>query len=355
MMAMSGWAWLLIVAAGWTSLWLLHYLGGKLIVRLVPAEHFLGLLCARIVWPSRVFLLAIFLRFCIPLAPITAKWQAYLIVGDMMVLIVCTTWMLMSAVEALFQLVVARHPLNVTDNLRSRQIYTQARVLARSTHFLLVLLGVSFALLVLPGARQIGTSLLASAGVAGLVAGIAARPVLGNFIAGLQIAFTQPIRIDDVVIVEGEWGRIEEITATYVVVRVWDERRLIVPLQWFVETVFQNWTRRSASLLGTVFLWVDYSVNMQGLNTAFKALCESSELWDRRVQVLQVIDTNEWGMQLRFLVSAADSGRLFDLRCLLREGLVAYLAQHQPQAFVRVRMLEAQPSPTQPVDVAPDR
>ncbi|MDH4867893.1 mechanosensitive ion channel [Alcaligenes nematophilus] len=261
----------------------------------------------------------------------------------MLVLIICTTWMLMSAVESLFQLVVVRHPLNVSDNLRSRQIYTQARVLARSVHFLLVLLGLSFALMVLPGARQLGTSLLASAGVAGLVAGIAARPVLGNFIAGLQIAFTQPIRIDDVVIVEGEWGRIEEITATYVVVRVWDERRLIVPLQWFVETVFQNWTRRSASLLGTVFLWVDYKVEMQGLNAAFKDLCESSELWDGRVQVLQVTDTNEWGMQLRFLVSAADSGRLFDLRCLLRERLVAYLGQHQPDAFVRVRMLEAQP------------
>lgn len=343
MMSMTWWMWLLLLLGGWAILLLVHFLGGKVIERLASPEHFLRLFSERIRWPSRLFFLAAFLRVCIPLAPIPAKWQSYLIVGDMIVLIICTTWMLMSAVEALFQLVVMRHPLNVSDNLRSRQIYTQARVLARSVHFLLVLLGLSFALMVLPGARQLGTSLLASAGVAGLVAGIAARPVLGNFIAGLQIAFTQPIRIDDVVIVEGEWGRIEEITSTYVVVRVWDARRLIVPLQWFVETVFQNWTRRSASLLGTVFLWVDYKVEMQGLNAAFKHLCESSELWDRRVQVLQVTDTNEWGMQLRFLVSAADSGRLFDLRCLLRERLVAYLSQHQPDAFVRVRMLEAQP------------
>lgn len=345
MSSMSWWVWLALLVLGWAVLLLVHYLGGALIRRVVPQEHFLRFFSDRIRWPSRVFFLAVFLRFCIPLAPLPAKWQTYLIVGDMMVLIVCTTWMLMSAVEALFQVVVARHPLNVVDNLRSRRIYTQARVLARSAHFLLLVLGLSFVLMVLPGARQIGTSLLASAGVAGLVAGIAARPVLGNFIAGLQIAFTQPIRIDDVVIVEGEWGRIEEITATYVVVRVWDERRLVVPLQWFVENVFQNWTRRSASLLGTVFLWVDYRVDMQGLNAAFKQVCESSELWDRRVQVLQVTDTNEWGMQLRFLVSASDSGRLFDLRCVLRERLVAYLGQHQPESFVRVRILEAQPAP----------
>ncbi len=343
MASMTWWGWLLLLLAGWAVLLVVHYLGGKLIERVVSPEHFLGFFCDRIRWPSRLFFLVVFLRVCIPLAPIPAKWQSYLIVGAMVVLIFCTTWMLMSAVDALFQVVVARHPLNVSDNLRSRQVYTQARVLARSVQFLLVLLGLSFVLLVLPGARQIGTSLLASAGVAGLVAGIAARPVLGNFIAGLQIAFTQPIRIDDVVIVDGEWGRIEEITATYVVVRVWDERRLIVPLQWFVETVFQNWTRRSASLLGTVFLWVDYNVDMKGLNVAFKAVCDDSELWDKRVQVLQVTDSNEWGMQLRFLVSATDSGRLFDLRCLLRERLVAYLSQHQPDAFVRFRTLEAQP------------
>ncbi|SSY79345.1 mechanosensitive ion channel family protein [Alcaligenes faecalis] len=206
MMSMTWWMWLLLLLGGWAILLLVHFLGGKIIERLASPVHFLRFFSERIRWPSRLFFLAVFLRICIPLAPISAKWQSYLIVGDMLVLIICTTWMLMSAVESLFQLVVVRHPLNVSDNLRSRQIYTQARVLARSVHFSLVLLGLSFALMVLPGARQLGTSLLASAGVAGLVAGIAARPVLGNFIAGLQIAFTQPIRIDDVVIVEGEWG-----------------------------------------------------------------------------------------------------------------------------------------------------
>lgn len=342
MSAMSWWMWLLVLLLGWAVLLLVHYLGGELIKRVVPHGHFLRFFTQRIRVPSRVFFLAFFLRFCIPLAPLAGPWQSYLAMGDMMVLIICTIWMLMAAVEALFQVVVARYPLNVADNLRSRRIHTQARVLARSAHFLLLLLGLGFVLMILPGARQLGTSLLASAGVAGLVAGLAAKPVLGNLIAGLQIAFTQPIRIDDVVIVEGEWGRVEAITGTYVVVRVWDERRLIVPLQWFVENVFQNWTYQSASLLGTVFLWVDYRVDLKGLNEAFKAVCESTELWDRRVQVLQVTDTNEWGMQLRFLVSSTDSGRLFDLRCLLRERLVAYLGQHQPDAFVRVRILEAQ-------------
>ena len=191
-------------------------------------------------------------------------------------------------------------------------------------------------LMTFPSARRFGTSLLASAGLA---VGFAAKPVLGNLIAGLQIALTQPIRVDDVVIVENEWGRIEEITGTYVVVRIWDDRRLIVPLQWFIENPFQNWTRTTASLTGAVTLWVDYSVPLQPLRDEVERLCrETPTLWDGRVSVLQVVDSNERAIQLRVLVSSVDSSRNWDLRCHIRESLIAFLCARYPAALPQLRV-----------------
>jgi len=201
-------------------------------------------------------------------------------------------------------------------------------------------------LLTLPGARQFGASLLASAGMAGLVAGIAAKPVLGNFIAGLQIAFSQPIRIDDVLIVKGEWGRVEEITGTFVVVRIWDERRMIVPLQWFIENPFENWTHTSSTILGTVFLWLDFTVPVDALRQEFERVCKAAPQWDGRVCVLQVTDANERAMQVRLLVSAIDSGKAFDLRCAIREAMIAFIATQYPQALPRLR------SALEPMDAA---
>jgi hypothetical protein len=179
--------------------------------------------------------------------------------------------------------------------------------------------------------------LLASAGVAGLVAGLAARPVLSNLIAGMQLALTQPIRLDDVLIVEGEWGRVEEITGAFVVLALWDERRLIVPLQWFIEHPFQNWTRSSAQILGTVFLWVDYHTPIELLRAELSRLCKISQDWDGRLALLQVTDTNEHAMQLRALVSASDSSRSFDLRCHVREGLIAFIGREHAGCLPRVR------------------
>ena len=252
-------------------------------------------------------------------------------------LIIALTWLALRSIHAISETTIRLNPYDISDNLRARRLLTQTRVLARSANAIVALVGLSFVLLSLPGARQIGASLLASAGVAGLVAGIAARPVLGNFIAGLQIAFTQPIRIDDVLIVEDEWGRVEEITAAFVVLRIWDERRLIIPLQWFIENPFQNWTHRSASLLGTVFLWLDFSVPLDPVRQEFEQLCKSSAAWDGRVRVVQVTDTSERSMQVRFLVSAGDSGKAFDLRCFLRENLIAYIVTHYPGGLPRVR------------------
>lgn len=252
-------------------------------------------------------------------------------------LILALTWLAMQCIESVSATVITLNPADVLDNLKARQVLTQTRVLARSAHFVAGLLGLSFVLLTLPGAKQFGASLLASAGVAGLVAGIAARPVLGNFIAGLQIAFSQPIRIDDVLIVNGEWGRVEEITGTFVVVRIWDERRMIVPLQWFIENPFENWTHSSSTILGTVFLWLDFSVPVQALREEFERVCKSSPLWDQRVCALQVTDSTDRAMQVRLLLSAQDSGTAFDLRCNIREAMIAFIAAHYPQGLPRLR------------------
>jgi small-conductance mechanosensitive channel len=252
-------------------------------------------------------------------------------------LIAAVTWCLTRAVRGLTDAVVDLHPANVADNLHARRVQTQTRVLGRIAASTVLVAGLAFMLMTFPRARQLGTSILASAGVAGLVIGIAARSVFSNLLAGLQIALAQPIRIDDVLIVEGEWGRVEEITATYVVLHIWDERRLIIPLQWFIEHPFQNWTRREAALLGTVMLWVDYTLPVEAIRQEARRQCEALPQWDRRVCVVQVTETSERCMQVRVLVSSANSGDNFDLRCALREGLIQFIHREFPGALPRVR------------------
>jgi small-conductance mechanosensitive channel len=247
------------------------------------------------------------------------------------------TWLSTRAVQSIADTIAELNPTTGVDNLAARRIHTQTRVLARTINVLIILIGTGMALMTLPLLRQIGTSLLASAGVAGLVVGLAAKPVLGNLLAGLQLAISQPIRLDDVVIVENEWGQIEEITGTYVVVRIWDQRRMIVPLQWFIEHPFQNWTRSSAELLGAVILWLDYRLPLEPLRMEAQRLCRSLEEWDGRVCVTQVTDTNEHAMQVRVLVSASDAGRTWDLRCKLREGLLDFVQRNYPDCLPRLR------------------
>ncbi|WP_084545353.1 mechanosensitive ion channel family protein [Derxia gummosa] len=252
-------------------------------------------------------------------------------------LIGAVTWLLVRCVRGFAAGVIGAHPSDVADNLNLRRLATQTRVLARTAMFAIGLIGTALICMTFPSVRQIGASLLASAGVAGLIAGIAARPVLGNLIAGLQIGLAQPIRLDDVVIVEGEWGWIEEITGTYVVVRLWDQRRLVVPLQWWIEHPFQNWTRNSSELIGTVFLWVDYRMPLDPLRAELKAACEASPDWDGRVALLQVTEAGDRAMQLRCLVSAASSPRAWDLRCHVRERLLVFMQRDWPQYLPRLR------------------
>ena len=257
--------------------------------------------------------------------------------GTALCLIASITWLGLRLIAALVALVTLTHPITASDNLQARRLQTQSAVISRALMTLVYLVGVSCALMTFPSVRQIGASLLASAGVAGLIAGLAARPVLSNMIAGLQLALTQPIRLDDVLIIEGEWGRVEEITGAFVVVALWDQRRLIVPLQWFIEHPFQNWSRASSDILGTVFLWVDYCLPLESLRHELQRLCESSTDWDGRIALLQVTDTNDRAMQLRALVSSSDSPRSFDLRCHVREGMIAFIAREYADSLPRVR------------------
>jgi small-conductance mechanosensitive channel len=260
--------------------------------------------------------------------------------------IIAYTWLAARSIRGIADGVIELHPSNVSDNLEARRIHTQTRVLSRVASGAALVTGLAFVLMTFPRARQFGASLLASAGVIGVVAGIAARSVFSNLLAGLQIAMAQPLRIDDVLIVEGEWGRVEEISSTYVVLALWDERRLIVPLQWFIDHPFQNWTRRSAQLLGSVMLWMDFEVPVDALRDEAKRLCAASPRWDRRVCVVQVTDANERAMQLRILVSSASSGQNFDLRCEVREGLIDFIRQHHPQALPRLRTEALAPAAT---------
>jgi small-conductance mechanosensitive channel len=257
--------------------------------------------------------------------------------GAALLLIAALTWLAVRLTTAIADAVSVRHPVNVADNLAARRIQTQTRVLTRTLGSIAVLVGVAFALLTFPGVRNIGASLLASAGIAGLVLGIAAKPILGNLLAGLQIAVTQPIRLDDVVVVEGEFGRIEEINRSYVVVALWDQRRLVVPLQQFIEKPFQNWTRVTSQILGEVFLWVDYGMPLEPLRAELARVCEAAPEWDRRVAVIQVTDANEHAMRLRALVSSADAPRNWDLRCLVRERLIEFIRREYPASLPRLR------------------
>ncbi|MGH6646320.1 mechanosensitive ion channel family protein [Aquabacterium sp.] len=287
--------------------------------------------------PASILLPLLALQFVLRGAPDDLDHIASVRQVTTILLIASFTWLLMRMARGFGQAIVLSHSVNVSDNLMARRIQTQTQVVTRLAVGAIGLVGFSLALMTIPDVRQIGTSLLASAGVVGIAAGLAARPVLGNLMAGLQIAFSQPFRLDDVVIVEGEWGRVEEINSTYVVVKIWDERRLIVPLQWWIENPFQNWTRSSANILGTVFLWVDYRMPLQPLRDAMQALCEKSPLWDQRVCLIQVTDFSEKAMQLRCLISSADSGKAWDLRCLIREELMLLMQRDYPDFLPRVR------------------
>ena len=287
--------------------------------------------------PTRLALLVFALAVTIPAAPLgddVAQVVSQLLFVTTIGLL---GWIAVTAIHIAADLYLMRFRIDVADNLLARKHVTQMRILTRAADIVVIVLTVGFALMTFESVRQYGVSLFASAGVAGLIAGLAARPVLSNLFAGVQLAVTQPIRIDDVVIVENEWGWIEEITSTYVVIRIWDLRRLILPLSYFIEKPFQNWTREGSAILGSVMLYLDYRTPIDAIREQAKAIVEASPEWDRKVVNVQVTDTKEYTIEVRILVSADTAGQAWNLRCELREKIIAFLQREHPQALPRRR------------------
>jgi len=254
-----------------------------------------------------------------------------------LVLIAGIAWLLAATIFGLRELILEHYDLTARDNLKAREVHTQVDVLVKIAMVAIFLVAGATMLMTFDKVRQVGVSLLASAGIVGVIAGFAAQRSLATLFAGIQIALTQPIRLDDVVIVEGEWGRIEEITLTYVVVRIWDLRRLVLPITYFLEKPFQNWTRVSADLLGTVTLHCDYRVPVAAVRQELERILEGNELWDRQASGLIVLDATDKTVILRALVSARDSGSAWELRCQVREKLVEFLQREYPESLPRLR------------------
>lgn len=231
-----------------------------------------------------------------------------------------------------------KHRLDVSDNLEARKIHTQYRILERVIKVLIIFFAVSAALMTFESIKNIGVSLFASAGVASIIIGFSAQKLIASIIAGIQLAIAQPIRVDDVVIVDGEWGRIEEINLTFVVVKVWDSRRLVVPTTYFMDNIFQNWTRKSSFILGTVFIYTDYTISIDAIREELARLLEDNKLWDNKVKVVQVTDATEKTMELRILVSAKDSSTAWELRVFLREKLIQFIKENYPESLPKTRI-----------------
>ncbi len=287
--------------------------------------------------PAQLILPLLVILLVLPLSPLPATVEQPVrhLIG--LGLIGALGWLLIALVEVFDDLVSLRHSVDVRDNLAARRIRTQVEVLRRIAVSVIIVITISIMLMTFPAIRHLGEGLFASAGVAALVAGLAARSTMSNLLAGMQIALTQPIRLDDVVIVDGEWGRIEEIGTTYVVVCIWDLRRLIVPLSYFIEQPFQNWTRQTSELLGTVFIYADYNVPIQEVRTELRRILGTSDLWDGKTWGLQVTNATEKTIELRALMSASDSSRAWDLRCSVRERLIHFLQERYPESLPKMR------------------
>lgn len=291
-------------------------------------------------WRKPFFALvpALFLVMALPLLGLSDRYYAPTRQILWLWIIANLSWLSIRGVGVFHDFFVGRLDLNAEDNLKARQIATQLRVLEKVMVVVVVIIGVSSGLMLFDKIRQIGVSLLASAGIVGITIGFAAQRTIGHLFAGIQLAITQPIRIDDVVIVEGEWGWIEEITLTYVVVKIWDLRRLVLPVTYFIEKPFQNWTRVSADILGTVYIYADYTVPVARIREKLCEIVDGDPNWDGKVCGVQVTDLSPQTVSVRALVSSTDSSKAWNLRCRVREELLAFLQQEYPESLPQVRL-----------------
>ena len=338
---MPDWAISLVLIAGavllawslhWTVMWMLRRL-------LARRSDFWRNLLARIHRPIRLALMLVLVGRAAGVAPLEPYETAALQQITLVLFVILVGWVVFIALDVASALYMKRFRIDVEDNLLARKHVTQLRILRRALGTLIVIVTAGFALMTISSVREWGVSLLAAGGAAGIIVGLSLQPLLTNLIAGIQIAMTQPIRIDDAVIVENEWGWIEEINATYVVVRLWDWRRLVVPLTYFIQTPFQNWTRETAALIGTAMIYVSHAAPIEAMRAKLKEICSASPLWDKRVVNLAVTDLRDRVMEVRCLASARNAPATFDLRCEIREKMIAWLQTAHPAALLYGRNL----------------
>jgi len=332
---------LVLVALAVVFALVVHRVGGFVLRRLFGARPVIMQLLERISGPIRLALCLAAVAFVLPFAPFEDPWRGDLSRGFAVAVIGLIGWISIRAVDMGAARYLQRFRLDSDDNLLARKHVTQVRVFKRVIETLVIVVAVSTALMTFDSVRQYGVSLFASAGAAGIIVGLAARPLLSNLIAGVQIAITQPIRIEDAVIVENEWGWVEDIASTYVVIRLWDWRRMVVPLSYFIEKPFQNWTREGQSLLGTIILHLDFAADVARIRRRFEQAVRESRLWDGAVVNLQVIEAHPRSIELRAVVSARNASQSWDLRCEIREKVLGFIRQEMPEAFPRDRTFVA--------------
>ncbi|MCC6918317.1 MAG: mechanosensitive ion channel [Alphaproteobacteria bacterium] len=329
-----------LIAAAVALAWSLHALVMQAARwMLARKSEFWRNLLTRVRRPVRLALVLILVGRAAEVAPVNDPTTAFVQQATLVLFIVLVGWSVFIALDVASALYMKRFKIDVEDNLIARKHVTQLRILRRAIGTLVVLITAGLALMTIASVREWGVSLLAAGGAASIIVGLSLQPLLTNLIAGVQIAMTQPFRIDDAVIVEGEWGWIEEINATYVVIRLWDWRRLVVPLTYFISTPFQNWTRENAALIGTAMLYVGHNAPIDEMRAKLEDICKESKLWDKRVVNLAITDITAKTMEVRCLASARNAPITFDLRCEIREKMMRWLRETHPEALLYDRNL----------------
>lgn len=322
----------------------------RILLRLGRRSPLLAELAQKAHRPTEIGAMLVAVYYAVRDTAVQAHWLPHLV---QLLVIAAVAWLVGTLVIVTEDAALARWRTDVPDNRHARRVHTQVVLIRRVTLAVIAILAAGVMLMTFPEVRILGTSVLASAGFAGIIAGLAAQSLLRNVFAGLQLAFSDAVRLGDVVVVEQEWGRVEEITLSYVVVHVWDDRRLIMPTSYFTENPFQNWTRTEASLLGAVEFDVDWALPVDDMREELRTTLGTTDLWDERVCVLQVTDAVGSALRIRALVSAKDAPTLWDLRCFVRERLVAWVRDHHPEALARLRA-ELPATPPAPVRTRPD-
>ena len=346
-LALAGWPPGLVAVILLAGAVLAAWLAYALLIRVVPARlrrnrPGLDLLVRRARRPLFCGLVIVFLAAVVPATPLGPLARADILYALSAGFVLLLGWAALIGIDLLAGRELLRRSGDIQNDPMARRHATQWQVLRRAANVLTIMVTVAAALMAFPGVRTYGVSLLASAGAAGLILGLAARPLLSNLIAGIQIAMTQPLRIEDAVVINGQWGWIEEITSTYVVVRIWNWQRMVVPLAWLLDNPFQNWTRDSAELIGEVHWLLDYTAPLEAMRGKLDEIVHASKLWSGKVVVLQVTHALAQTMELRALVSARNSSEAWDLRCLVREQMIAFLQAEYPHALPKQR-LELEP------------